>query len=94
MGGSDGSYEPSGSYGTTFVSHSPPRSGSKPLKACQDSACPYASSAGVVEDRSVLMCLPRVPEGHVEQLLFSTLLPEVALKPSKPIKTTPVLMPP
>ena len=32
MGGSDGSYEPSGSWRTLVVKHSPPRSGSEPVK--------------------------------------------------------------
>merc|ERR1712020_48863 len=36
--------------------------------------------------------VPMDPEGHGEHLLLSTLLPEVALNPSNPIKTPPVLM--
>ena len=42
----------------------------------------------------LLLQTPMDPQGHVEQKLFSTLLPEVALNPSKPVKTAPVLMPP
>ena len=41
-----------------------------------------------------LLVVPRDPVDLVEHLLFSTLLPEVALNPSKPVKTVPVLMPP
>ena len=58
MGLPDGSHGPTGSGRTIVVWHSPPRSGCKPLKTCQDHACPYASPVGVVEDRSVLMGLP------------------------------------
>ena len=32
------------------------------------------------------------PLGHVEHKLFSTLFPEMAVKPSKPVKTINVLM--
>ena len=42
MGGSDGSYGPTGSWRTLVVKHSPPRSGSEPLKTPQDHICPYA----------------------------------------------------
>ena len=38
------------------------------------------------------LVVPMDPGGHGEHLLFSTLLPEVALNPSKPIKTPPILM--
>ena len=41
-----------------------------------------------------LLVVPMDPEGHVEHLLLSTLLPEVALNLSIPVKTSPVLMPP
>ena len=34
------------------------------------------------------------PEGDREGVLFNTLLSEVALNPSKPVKTPPILMPP
>ena len=54
----DRSNGPTGSYRKLVVKHSPPRSGSEPLKTCQDSSHPYASSVGVVEDKSVLMGLP------------------------------------
>merc|ERR1739844_602950 len=50
MGLPDGSHGPNGSCGTIVVKHSPPRSGSRPLKTRQDHACPYASPVGVVED--------------------------------------------
>ena len=40
------------------------------------------------------LVVPMDPEGHGEHLLLSTLLPEMALNPSKPVKTPPVLMPP
>ena len=36
--------------------------------------------------------VPVDPEGHGEHLLLSTLLPEMALNPLKPVKTPPVLM--
>ena len=55
MGLPDHSNGPAGSYGPIVVKHSPPRTGFKPLKTRQDSIRPYASSVGVVEDRSVLM---------------------------------------
>ena len=58
MGLPDHSNGPGGSSGPIVVQHSPPRTGSKPLKTRQDSTRPYASSVGVVEDRSVLMGLP------------------------------------
>ena len=32
------------------------------------------------------------PQGHMDHFLFSTLLPEVALNPSKPLKTINVLL--
>ena len=54
MGIFGGSHGPTGSCGAFVVKHSPPRSGSEPLKTCQDSTRPYASLVGVVEDRSVL----------------------------------------
>ena len=41
-----------------------------------------------------LLLVPKDPVDLVEHLLFSTLIPEVALNPSKPVKTPPVLMPP
>ena len=66
-------------------------------KPHQDSTGPYASPAGVVEDRSVLIWFLMVPmdhHGHGEQQLFSTLPPEMAQTLSKPVKTPPVLMPP
>ena len=40
------------------------------------------------------LVVPMDPGGHGEHLLFSTLLPEVALNPLKAVKTPPVLMPP
>ena len=58
MGLPDGSHGPTGSGRTIVVYYSPSRSGSRPLKTCQDHAHPYAFWVGVVEDRSVLMGLP------------------------------------
>ena len=40
-----------------------------------------------------LLVVPRDTVDLVEHLLFSILLPEVALNPSKPVKTAPVPMP-
>ena len=39
-----------------------------------------------------MLVAPTDPVDLVEHLLFSTLLPEVALNPSKPIKTAPILI--
>ena len=38
------------------------------------------------------LLVPMDPEGHGEHLLLSTLLPQMAPNPSKPVKTPPVLM--
>ena len=58
-----------------------------PQKPCQEPICPYASSVGVVEDRSVLMgflMVPMDPLGHRKHQLFRVLLPEMPLYPWKP----------
>ena len=60
MGLPDHSSGPGGSYGPIVVLHSPPISGCIPHKTRQDSTSPYASSVGVVEDRSVLMTFFKV----------------------------------
>ena len=78
---------PGGSSGPIVVQHSPPRSGSEPLKTHQDSTCPYASSVGVVEDRSVLMGLPdhsNGPGGSQGPIVVQHSPPRSG---SKPLKT-------
>ena len=77
---------PTGSQGPKVVQHSPPRSGCKPLKTRQDSTRPFASSVGVVEDRSVLMGLPdhsNGPGGSYGPLVVQHSPPRSGCKPLK-----------
>ena len=58
-----------------------------PQKPCQEPTCPYASPAGIVEDRCVLMgflMVPMYPMGHREHELLRVLLSEMPLNPQKP----------